>query len=46
MVKAGYFSHFAIRTAGFEQALAWRAVVGLLLILAGVVLVNSFVPHE
>ena len=30
----------------FEQALDWRAIVGLLLIVAGVVLVNSFAPHE
>ena len=30
----------------FEQALDWRAIVGLLLIVAGVVLVNSFAHHE
>ena len=30
----------------FEQALDWRAIVGLLLIVAGVVLVNSFAPHK
>jgi multidrug transporter EmrE-like cation transporter len=30
----------------FEQALDWRAIVGLLLIVAGVVLVNSFAPHR
>ena len=29
----------------FEQALDWRAIVGLSLIVAGVVLVNSFAPH-
>ena len=28
----------------FEQTLDWRVVVGLLLIVAGVVLVNSFAP--
>ena len=28
----------------FEQALDWRAIVGLLLIVAGVVLVNSLLP--
>ena len=30
----------------FEQSLDWRAIVGLLLIVAGVVLVNSFAPHK
>ena len=30
----------------FEQALDWRAIVGLSLIVAGVVLVNSFAPHK
>ena len=30
----------------FEQALDWRAIMGLLLIVAGVVLVNSFAPHK
>ena len=30
----------------FEQALDWRAIVGLLLIVAGVVLVNSFGTHK
>ena len=30
----------------FEQALDWRAIVGLFLIVAGVVLVNSFAPHK
>ena len=30
----------------FEQALDWRAIVGLLLIVAGVVLVNSFAHHK
>ena len=30
----------------FEQALDWRAIVGLLLIVAGVVLVNSFASHR
>ena len=30
----------------FEQALDWRATVGLSLIVAGVVLVNSFAPHK
>jgi small multidrug resistance pump len=30
----------------FEQALDWRAILGLLLIVAGVVLVNSFAPHK
>ena len=30
----------------FEQALDWRAIVGLLLIVAGVILVNSFAPHK
>ena len=30
----------------FEQALDWRAIVGLLLIVAGVVLVNSFAPYK
>ena len=30
----------------FEQALDWRAIVGLLLIVAGVVLVNRFAPHK
>ena len=30
----------------FEQALDWRAIVGLLLIVAGVVLVNSFAAHR
>ena len=30
----------------FEQALDWRAIVGLFLIVAGVVLVNSFAPHN
>ena len=30
----------------FEQALDWRAIVGLLLIVAGVVLVNSFAPPK
>ena len=30
----------------FEQALDWRAIAGLSLIVAGVVLVNSFAPHK
>ena len=30
----------------FEQALDWRAIVGLSLIVAGVALVNSFAPHK
>ena len=30
----------------FEQALDWRAVAGLLMIVAGVVLVNTFAPHK
>ena len=30
----------------FEQALDCRAIVGLSLIVAGVVLVNSFAPHK
>ena len=30
----------------FEQTLDWRAIVGLLLIVVGVVLVNSFAPHK
>ena len=30
----------------FEQALDWRAIVGLLLIVTGVVLVNSSAPHK
>ena len=30
----------------FEQTLDWRVVVGLLLIVAGVVLVNSFAPPK
>ena len=30
----------------FEQALDWRAILGLLLIVAGVVLVNSFAPNK
>ena len=30
----------------FEQALDWRAIVGLVLIVAGVGLVNSFAHHE
>ena len=30
----------------FEQALNWRAIVGLLLIVVGVVLVNSFAPQK
>ncbi len=30
----------------FDQALGWRAIVDLLLIVAGVVLVNSFATHE
>ena len=30
----------------FEQALHWFAIVGLLVILAGIVLVNSFPPHK
>jgi small multidrug resistance pump len=30
----------------FEQALDWRAIVGLLLIVAGVIMVNSFAPHK
>ena len=30
----------------FEQALDWRAIVGLLLIVVGIVLVNSFAPHK
>ena len=30
----------------FEQALDWRAIVGLLLIVTGVILVNSFAPHK
>ena len=30
----------------FEQALNWRAIMGLLLIVTGVVLVNSFAPHK
>ena len=30
----------------FQQALDWRAILGLLLIVAGVVLVNSFAPNK
>ena len=30
----------------FEQALDWRAILGLVLIVAGVVLVNSFAPDN
>ena len=30
----------------FEQALDWRAILGLLLIVAGVVLVNSLAPNK
>ena len=30
----------------FEQALDWRTILGLVLIVAGVVLVNSFAPTE
>ena len=30
----------------FEQALDWRAIMGLLLIVTGVILVNSFAPHK
>ena len=30
----------------FEQALDWRAIAGLLMIVAGVVLVNTFAPHK
>ena len=30
----------------FEQALDRRAIVGLLLIVTGVILVNSFAPHK
>ncbi|MFL2502920.1 MAG: DMT family transporter [Luminiphilus sp.] len=30
----------------FEQALDWRAIAGLLLIVAGVVLVNNFAPQK
>ena len=30
----------------FDQALDWRAIVGLFLIVAAVVLVNSFAPHK
>ena len=30
----------------FEQAMDWRAIVGLLLIVTGVILVNSFAPHK
>ena len=30
----------------FDQTLDWRVVVGLLLIVAGVVLVNSFAPPK
>ena len=30
----------------FEQALDWRAIAGLLLIVAGVVLVNSLTPQK
>ena len=30
----------------FEQAMDWRAIVGLLLIVAGVILVNSFAPNK
>jgi len=30
----------------FEQALDWRAILGLILIVAGVVLVNSFAPNK
>jgi small multidrug resistance pump len=30
----------------FHQSLDWRAIVGLLMIVAGVVLVNTFAPHK
>ena len=30
----------------FEQTLNWRAILGLVLIVAGVVLVNSFAPNK
>ena len=30
----------------FEQALDWRTILGLVLIVAGVVLVNSFAPNK
>ena len=30
----------------FEQALDWLAIAGLLLIVAGAALVNSFAPHK
>jgi len=30
----------------FEQALDWHAILGLVLIVAGVVLVNSFAPNK
>lgn len=30
----------------FEQALDWRVILGLLLIVTGVILVNSLAPHK
>ncbi len=30
----------------FHQSLDWRAIAGLLMIVAGVVLVNTFAPHK
>lgn len=30
----------------FHQSLDWRAIVGLLMIVAGVVFVNTFAPHK
>ena len=30
----------------FHQSLDWRAIVGLLMIVAGVVLVKTFAPHK
>ena len=30
----------------FEQAMDWRVILGLLLIVTGVILVNSLAPHK
>ena len=45
VVRAGIFLITLLGYLVFEQALDWRAIAGLLLIVA-VVLVNSFAPHK
>ena len=42
----GIFLITLLGYAFFEEALDWRAFLGLVLIVAGVVLVNSFAPNN